>query len=126
MPAGRAGKMFFSGQERTVPAQPAPGPAARKKILNVRSERSERPVAGTDVRRRLTKPERDQPQSGRHHGGRPDPVRTQGSSSEPRPLPRHRELAAGPCQVAGQDLAGTTGTPGLALPGTAAPMARAG
>jgi len=24
---------------------------------------------------------------------------------------RHRELAADPCQLAGQDLAGTTGTP---------------
>jgi hypothetical protein len=57
--AARAAKMFFSGQKKeTAPAKPAPkGVArARKKILAVRSERSESPVALPTAPARLSKP----------------------------------------------------------------------
>ena len=59
----RAGKMFFSGQKKgTAPAKPAPGlPAARKKILTGRSERSERPVALPTAPAKLTS--RDTPRT---------------------------------------------------------------
>ena len=52
----RVGEMFFSGKSKTAPAKPAGVPAARKKILNARGERSERPVALPAAPARLIKP----------------------------------------------------------------------
>jgi hypothetical protein len=69
MSADRAAKMFSSGHKEKVRRRsrhhnrPRPG----KRSLAARSERSERPVAGTDERCKLTKPGREQTQSGRHH-----------------------------------------------------------
>jgi hypothetical protein len=51
MPAGRAAKMFPSGQEKKDSAGEAGTRNARgsgKRSVGARSERSERPVAGTD------------------------------------------------------------------------------
>jgi hypothetical protein len=73
MPAGRAAKMFSSGHKEKVRRRSRhhARPRLGKRSLAARSERSERPVAGTDERRKLTKPGRGQAQSERHHRSSP-------------------------------------------------------
>ena len=78
---GRA-RCFSAGKERDVPAQPAGLPAARKKILTARGERSERPVALPTAPARLNKPEYA---TGPAAGDAPGGTRAWASPADPAP-----------------------------------------
>jgi hypothetical protein len=61
--------MFPAGnRERSASAKRVTKPAIRKRSLGLRIERSESPVAAPTLRRKLTNPGRDKPQS-KHHPG---------------------------------------------------------
>src|SRR5580704_16242882 len=89
--------MFFSGLEiEPAPAQPAPLlPASRKKILTVRGERSERPVAVPTAPAKLIKPGH----AGLRHRG--PTVRPWGNRCHRRTEPAHRGSAPTTALVAG-------------------------
>jgi hypothetical protein len=84
----RAGKMFFSGQGKDCAGVAGPiRPAARKKILTARSERSERPVALPAAPARLIKSGcAAGPATGDLRAGTPGTREAQESSVTPQPV----------------------------------------